>query len=478
VPNTSGLKEYSVSEFSQAIKRSVEGTFPFIRLRGEVSDLSFAPSGHIYFSLKEGRDTLSTVLWKSTSKRLSNQLNRFLEEGVEIIATGRITTFPGNSRYQLVVDDIELSGPGALIAQIEELRLQLQKEGIFSYQKEEAIPLIPEVIGVVTSPTGSVIRDILHRISERFPRQVIVWPVAVQGENCPLEVKSAIEGFNALPTDGIIPKPDVIIVARGGGSFADLIGFNDEQVVRATANSDIPIVSAVGHETDTTLIDYAANKRAPTPTAAAEFVVPVRSELESLIQREHHQISDTINNSIEAKEQRIRDLGRGLPASDTLFSLNHQELDNLSQRLQKSFTQNLNRYKSRLEICGTGLKSPKTLEESKYKFNYVLKRLTSRVLEHRINQSQLNTAKTGGKLNVAYVDCIETKANELNNLKRLLASLSYKQTLTRGYAIVRQEKQVVTHAHNLNYDKSVEVEMIDGEISLEIIHNSLDKNIE
>ncbi|MFD1333321.1 exodeoxyribonuclease VII large subunit, partial [Methylopila musalis] len=268
--------DVTVSELSQALKRTVEDAFGYVRVRGEISGYRGPhSSGHAYFALKDEGAKIDAVVWRGSFSKL-----RFKpEEGMEVIATGRLTTYPGKSAYQIVIDALEPAGVGALMALLEERRRKLAAEGLFDRERKRPIPFLPEVIGVVTSPTGAVIRDILHRVSDRFPRRVLVWPVRVQGETAAAEVAAAIRGFNALAPGGPIPRPDVLLVARGGGSLEDLWAFNEEIVVRAAAESAIPLVSAVGHETDTTLIDFAADVRAPTPTAAAEMVTPVRADL-------------------------------------------------------------------------------------------------------------------------------------------------------------------------------------------------------
>src|SRR6188768_1336300 len=268
--------EYTVSELSSALKRTVEETFGHVRVRGEISGFRGPhASGHCYFALKDESAKIEAVIWKGIHGRM-----RFKpQEGLEVIATGKLTTYPGSSKYQIVIEAIEPAGIGALMALMEERKKKLAAEGLFDEARKQLLPWLPEVIGVVTSPTGAVIRDILHRLKDRFPRRVLVWPVRVQGEGSAEQIAAAIDGFNALPDGGHIPRPDLLIVARGGGSLEDLWSFNEEIVVRAAAGSMIPLISAVGHETDVTLIDFAADQRAPTPTAAAEMAVPVRSEL-------------------------------------------------------------------------------------------------------------------------------------------------------------------------------------------------------
>ena len=270
----SNMPEFTVSEISQAVKRTLEGNFERIRVRGEVSKPNYHSSGHLYFSLKDEGAVIDAVCWRGTVGRL-----RFrLEHGMELVVTGRVSSYPGSSKYQIVIDQAELAGEGALLKMLEERRKRLAAEGLFDEARKRPLPYLPEVIGVITSPTGAVIRDILHRLADRFPRHVLLWPVAVQGDNAAAQVVAAIAGFNRLQPGGPVPRPDLIIVARGGGSLEDLMPFNDEAVVRAVVASGIPLISAVGHETDTTLIDFASDRRAPTPTAAAEMAVPVRGE--------------------------------------------------------------------------------------------------------------------------------------------------------------------------------------------------------
>ncbi len=274
--NLINAPEFTVSELSSALKRTVEDAYGHVRVRGEISGFRGPhSSGHCYFALKDESAKIEAVIWKGVHARM-----RFKpQEGLEVIATGKLTTYPGSSKYQIVIEALEPAGIGALMALLEERKRKLAAEGLFDEARKQPLPFLPEVIGVVTSPTGAVIRDILHRLDDRFPRRVLVWPVRVQGEGSAEQVAAAIRGFNALPEGGRMPRPDLLIVARGGGSLEDLWAFNEEIVVRAAADSMIPLISAVGHETDMTLIDFAADKRAPTPTAAAEMAVPVRSEL-------------------------------------------------------------------------------------------------------------------------------------------------------------------------------------------------------
>ena len=307
--------EFTVTELSGAIKRVIEQEFGHVRIRGEVGRVSRPRSGHIYLDLKDDNAVISGVIWKGVASRLQTQP----EEGMEVIATGRVTTFGGQSKYQIIIEDIKPAGMGALMALLEKRKAALSAEGLFDAGRKRPLPYLPDVIGVVTSPSGAVIRDILHRLRDRFPRKVLIWPVAVQGERCAPEVTAAIKGFNAMTPGGAIPRPDLIIVARGGGSVEDLWGFNEESVVRAAAASDIPLISAVGHETDTTLIDFASDRRAPTPTAAAELAVPVRHELIAWLDGQAARITQVMSQTLARRDQRLRDVARALPRVDSLL---------------------------------------------------------------------------------------------------------------------------------------------------------------
>ena len=326
---TSNVPEFTVSELSFALKREIETAFPRVRVRGEISQPSFPRSGHCYFRLKDENAVIDGVCWKGTIPRLGIRI----EEGLEVIATGRLTTYAGSSRYQIIVDRLELAGEGALLKLLEDRRKKLAAEGLFDADRKRALPFLPEVVGVVTSPSGAVIRDILHRISDRFPRRVLVWPVAVQGEKAAGEVAAAIAGFNRLPEEGPVPRPDVLIVARGGGSLEDLWAFNEEIVVRAAAASTIPLISAVGHETDTTLIDFASDRRAPTPTAAAEMAVPVRADLMAQTLDFGKRTIACMNRVLREATLAVTGLARGLGDPLRLIEERQQRLDVSGERL-------------------------------------------------------------------------------------------------------------------------------------------------
>ncbi len=329
------LPELTVSELSMALKRTIEDSYGYVRVRGELGKVSYHNNGHVYFDLKDDRACIAGVIWRSTAPRIKLKL----EAGLEVVITGRLTTYPGRSQYQIIVETLEPAGLGALMALLEERKQKLAAEGLFDEARKQLLPFLPAVIGVITSPTGAVIRDILHRLADRFPRRVLVWPVKVQGEGSAAEVAAAIAGFNALAELAawpLPPRPDLIIVARGGGSLEDLWSFNEEIVVRAAAASFIPLISAVGHETDVTLIDFAADRRAPTPTAAAEMAVPVRADLmvdvDSLARRA---LAAWLRNQ-EARRAELRSAARALPDADEVLALPRQRLDHAAARLPRA----------------------------------------------------------------------------------------------------------------------------------------------
>ena len=319
-------REYNVTELSMALKRMVEGRFGQVRLRGEISGFKRAASGHIYLTLKDERSVLDGVMWKGVAGRLTFRP----DDGMEVVCSGKLTTYPGRSKYQIVIEQMEVAGAGALMALLEERKKKLGAEGLFDPARKKPVPYLPQVIGVVTSPTGAVIRDILHRLSDRFAVHVIVWPVMVQGNGAAEQIAEAIDGFNKLGAH--MPKPDLLIVARGGGSLEDLWAFNEEIVVRAAANSQIPLISAVGHETDTTLIDYVSDLRAPTPTAAAEQAVPVRDDLIYTVGDYDRRLHQSLRRQVQDKAQRLEGLRRGLPKPSDILAMGRQRLDDISER--------------------------------------------------------------------------------------------------------------------------------------------------
>ena len=330
--SASNAHEYTVSELSGALKKTVEDTYGHVRVRGELGRVTVAKSGHVYLDMKDERAVIDGVMWKG----LAAGLNFRPEEGLEVVAEGRLSTFPGRSKYQLIIERLEPAGEGALMALLEARKKALAAEGLFAQERKRDIPFLPRVVGVVTSPTGAVIRDILHRLGDRFPVHVLLWPVRVQGEGAAAEIAAGIEGLNALPEGGAIAQPDVIIVARGGGSIEDLWAFNEGIVVRAEAASRIPLISAVGHETDTTLIDYASDLRAPTPTGAAERAVPVRRDLAERVAKDSLRLSSALQRALDRKSADLKSAARALGRPDALLQGASQRLDYAAERLERA----------------------------------------------------------------------------------------------------------------------------------------------
>jgi exodeoxyribonuclease VII large subunit len=411
--------EFSVSEISGAVKRMIEGEFSHVRIRGEIGRVNRYASGHIYYDLKDENAVLNAVTWKGQASKLSVQP----EEGMEVIAVGKLTSFPKQSKYQMNVMELRVAGVGALMAMLEKRKKALAAEGLFDQEHKKPIPYLPEVIGVVTSPSGAVIRDILHRLRDRFPRKVLIWPVAVQGERCAPEVTRAIEGFNAMTAGGAMPRPDLIIVARGGGSIEDLWGFNEESVVRAAANSDIPLISAVGHETDTTLIDYASDKRAPTPTAAAEIAVPVRADLAAWLAGMEERRVRALATGIAQRGQRLRDLSRAMPNPVDVVAMQGQKLDLIAARLPRALQ---------------GLAQEKRVQLSER-----AAALRPQALRQLIAQKQQVLQRVESGFSNASRRQVERWRDRLDGLERLRETLGYEATLERGYAVVRDRDGTV-----------------------------------
>ncbi|HEY0420165.1 MAG TPA: exodeoxyribonuclease VII large subunit, partial [Acetobacteraceae bacterium] len=347
----SNIPEYSVSEISGAVKRTLEGAFGRVRVRGEVCELKRYPSGHIYFSLKDEGGKISGVVWKGSVSRLGLQP----ENGIEVIAQGKISSYGERSSYQLIVDRMEFAGAGALLARIEMLRARLAAEGLFDAARKRVLPVLPEVIGVVTSPQGAVIQDIRTTIARRFPRRILLWPVPVQGEGAAARIAAAIAGFDAIAHGGPVPRPDVLIIARGGGSLEDLMAFNDEAVIRAASACRIPLISAVGHETDTTLIDFASDRRAPTPTAAAEMAVPSRVELAADLQQRAARLGNAIGRRIQGGHLLLQRAERGLPDLPGLVGTARQRLDDRAGRLGRALPNLLTERRAALHRAERGL---------------------------------------------------------------------------------------------------------------------------
>ena len=485
--------EYTVSELSGAVKKVIEGEFGLIRVKGEVGRVSRPASGHLYFDLKDDRNVIAAISWKGQVARMQVRP----EEGMEVVATGRMTTFPGQSKYQLIVDDVAPAGMGALMAMLEKRRAALAAEGLFDAGRKKAIPYLPGVIGVVTSPSGAVIRDILHRLRDRFPRRVLIWPVAVQGQACAGEVAAAIRGFNAIAPGGPIPRPDLIIVARGGGSLEDLWGFNEEIVVRAAAGSVIPLISAVGHETDTTLIDYASDLRAPTPTAAAELAVPVRLELVAAVDRQAARLSRALAQGVGQRGQRLRDLSRALPRLEALLAGPRQRFDTGVQRLGGALGLSVTRRRGRFEAVAVRVRPEALLavfarrddrltalgralddraERHAERARAALDKWASRLAPalarligdagRDIAKGQARLAGLALRLEAAPVKRLADLSVRLEALDRTRTTLGYAETLRRGYAVVWGDGVVVTTKAGAEKAVALEVEFSDGRVGL------------
>lgn len=429
-PRESFLPEpLSVSEVAYAIKNTLEQTFNSVRIRGEISGAKLHTSGHFYFALKDEQSVLDGICWKGVYGRLPFKP----VDGMEVICTGRITSYPARSKYQITVEAMEVAGEGALLKVLEDRRRKLAAEGLFAEERKKSLPLIPHVIGVVTSLTGAVIRDILHRLQDRFPRHVIVWPVLVQGEGAAIQIATAIEGFNRLTVEDTIPKPDILIVARGGGSLEDLWAFNEEIVVRAVAASHIPIISAVGHETDTTLIDFVADWRAPTPTAAAERAVPVRRELLEMTLK----LSDRLN----------RGLLRYIEGSTQYF-------DDWNERLLNTKTLFFTQIKQRLETLVVQLKHPRQL----------------------LMQSETNLDNLAMRLHLSAKQYLEKRQLSFQTMAQLLQSYSFHRTLERGFCLVRSSKgEILKKTSDLRPHQIVTLTFQDGDKNAKI-HSDSEKN--
>ena len=435
--------EFSVSELSSVLKRMIEGEFSNVRIRGEVGRVSRPASGHLYFDLKDDKSVIASVTWRGQASKLATQP----EEGLEVVATGKITTFAGQSRYQMIVSEMSVAGIGALMAQLEKRKKKLEAEGLFDKNIKKEIPYLPEIIGVITSPSGAVIRDILHRLSDRFPRKVLLWPVSVQGESCAPDVTAAINGFNKLTPGGAMPRPELIIVARGGGSIEDLWGFNEESVVRAASESEIPLISAVGHETDTTLIDLASDLRAPTPTAAAEYAVPVRADLMGWLSSMEDRRVRSLSSSLEIKRQRLKDLSRGLPAPADLVAMAAQRLDAVSDRLPRALSAVSNNKRTLLLQTSAGLRG--------------------RLLQNKLidRTKEMNRFMKSIEANIRLI--IQRNQSALDGLERIRKTLGYEATLHRGYTVVRnKDGKLITRLKEADVNKELEIEFYDGKTSL------------
>jgi exodeoxyribonuclease VII large subunit len=492
-PGPINAPEYTVSELSSALRRTVEDAYGHVRVRGEISGFRGPhSSGHCYFALKDENAKIEAVIWKSAHYRM-----RFKpQEGLEVIATGKLTTYPGSSKYQIVIEALEPAGIGALMALMEERKKKLGAEGLFDEARKQLLPWLPEVVGVVTSPTGAVIRDILHRLEDRFPRRVLVWPVKVQGEGSAEQIAAAIRGFNALPESGRIPRPDVLIVARGGGSLEDLWSFNEEIVVRAAADSLIPLISAVGHETDITLIDFAADKRAPTPTAAAEMAVPVRSELVAEVGSLARRVLVCWQRGQESRRNELRAAARALPAANDVLAVPRQRLDAATGSLPRGLKANTHAHfrrfaatsarltlrvlrgqvaqaRQHLTVSGERLtlSARSLLRQRRDRYASLEARLKASKLANALAQRQRiarereRTERLAERAHRALLTVMQRLEARVAHSGQLLAALSYRSVLTRGFALVRDDAGHPLHAAaSVEPGARVSIEFADGRV--------------
>ncbi|MGE0714044.1 MAG: exodeoxyribonuclease VII large subunit [Alphaproteobacteria bacterium] len=482
------LPEYSVSELSLRLKRTIEEEFAWVRVRGEISGFKRHSSGHLYFALKDADAVLDGVCWRGTAARLAVRP----EDGMEVVATGRLTTYPGRSKYQIVVEAMEMAGEGALLKLLEDRRKRLLAEGLFDPARKRKLPFLPEVIGVVTSPTGAVIRDILHRLADRFPRRVLLWPVAVQGETAAAQVAAAIRGFNALAPDGPVPRPDVLIVARGGGSLEDLWAFNEEVVVRAAAESAIPLIAAVGHETDTTLVDFAADVRAPTPTAAAEMAVPVRADLLARLGEAGARLSSCIAAHLRHARTAVDGLARGLPDANALLRAREQVVDDRTERLAIAAARLVPERGQRLDGLAVRLRHPRdVLREARLRadglgdrlaraadqavlrhqggLDRLAPRLADRGLRQAVERGGRDVGAAGERLVAAGAMRVARAAERLAQQAQLLESFSWERVLERGFVLVCDAAgQPVTRRADTRAGQSVSLRFSDGTVGATI----------
>ncbi|MEA2814795.1 MAG: exodeoxyribonuclease large subunit [Rhodospirillaceae bacterium] len=464
------VPEFTVSELSFALKREIETAFPRVRVRGEISQPSFPRSGHCYFRLKDENAVLDGVCWKTTIPRLGLKI----EEGMEVIATGKLTTYAGSSRYQIIVDRLELAGEGALLKLLEDRRKRLQAEGLFDLDRKRPLPFLPVVVGVVTSPSGAVIRDILHRLADRFPRHVLVWPVAVQGEKAAAEVAAAIAGFNRLPEQGPVPRPDILIVARGGGSLEDLWAFNEEIVVRAAAASTIPLISAVGHETDTTLIDFVSDRRAPTPSAAAEMAVPVRADLMAQTLDFGKRTMACMNRVLREANLAVSGLARGLGDPLRLIEERQQRLDVSGERLRLATQQMVNRRSA--ELAAARLVSPNMVIAAKEQLLVGEARALKSAMERfkgdtlqKIDRTSDRLEQYGERLRRCGTELLEHGRRQVDQFGKLLESYSFHSVLNRGFALVRdQDGHPILTAAVTRAGDTIGIEFADGRIGARV----------
>jgi len=467
------IAEFTVSELSAALKRTVEDAYGYVRVRGEISGYKGPhSSGHAYFALKDEGAKIEAVIWRLAFGRMRIKP----EEGMEVVVTGRLTTYPNRSSYQIIVETLAPAGAGALMALLEARKKKLAAEGLFDEARKQLLPFLPEVIGVVTSPTGAVIRDILHRLADRFPRRVVVWPVKVQGDGSAEQVAAAIRGFNALPETGRIPKPDLIIVARGGGSLEDLWSFNEEIVVRAAAESMIPLISAVGHETDMTLIDFAADRRAPTPTAAAEIAVPVRSELIAELLSKARRALACWQRGQDHRRTELRAAARALPDAEDLLAVPRQRLDAATDRLPRALRANAQIHHTQFSRIA-GRHSPRLLriavERRSERLESACQRLATALKTYRythltrIGRARDRVTALAERGERAEWNLIDNRIARVDRAGQLLAAFSYRGVLSRGFALVRDHAgHPLRTAAAVSPGTALDIEFADGRVGV------------
>ena len=460
----SNVPEYTVSEIAGAVKRTLEGAFGRIRVRGEVSELKRYPSGHIYLSLKDEGGKLRGVVWRTAVPRLGMAL----ENGAEIIATGRISSYADRSEYQLIIERAEYAGVGALLKRIEMLRQRLAEEGLFAAERKRQIPMLPDVVGVVTSAQGAVIQDIRTTIARRFPRLIVLWPVPVQGEGAAARIAAAIAGFDALPAGGAVPRPDVLIVARGGGSLEDLMAFNEEAVVRAAAACRIPLISAVGHETDTTLIDFAADYRAPTPTAAAELAVPSRAELATDLQQKAARLAGGLHRMAQERHLRLTRAAQALPDLPSLLGTARQRLDDRATRLLLALPNLVAARRSALLRAERGLPDAGALIAAR-RATIALQAAHLRAgLRQAVHRAEAAGARVFSRLSPAALQARLREARaRIEGLAARLESVSHAEVLRRGYVLVLgADGHAVTRAAAVKPGAALSLHFADGEVAV------------
>lgn len=454
------IPEFTVSEIAGAVRRTLEDRFGRVRVRGEITECKRYPSGHIYLALKDESAKLAAVIWKSAVPRLG----LVPENGIEVVATGRLTAYADRSTYQLQIERLDYAGTGALLARIEQLKQRLAAEGLFAPERKRPLPRLPSVIGVITSPRGAVIRDILHRLAERFPRHVLVWPVAVQGQGAAEQVAEAIRGFNALSPGGPVPRPDVLIVARGGGSLEDLMAFNEEVVVRAAAASTIPLISAVGHETDTTLIDFASDRRAPTPTAAAEMAVPVRLELVREVKGLEARLAGGLARLLNERRLRLERAARAVPDLPALLANARQRLDDRGARLDAALPAFVQRRRVTLAALAARLPHPReAVAARRSALALVAQRLPAAfaALAQRRHLQLARVRLSDQPLRAALAQA----RTRLEAASARLEGASYQAVLGRGFALVTDSAgAAITAAASVSPGQRLALRFADGTV--------------